>query len=1061
MSLQGETHLSVLLSCVGLLFSSVFFLCITLIVCNPNLRYTMPGSITSVKAFSVGNTDALSKAIASCSNLAELLELVPATFRPRMQDLLNRLYRAGIKSNHARTYLATLEKHLVSGTFPPEIGGRVHAPAIQISKEYNATAEWANQRGLLEEVTSSHKKSLLSTAISIKKSEVAYLQGQLAEPRYEGDAEAIFEEVSKTLVADANVPQLTDGSYDPEKIPIWVKTDISQMRQVRLPLCGRAIALAYTQVQQETVKKMRALTVKAQVDQDVEMKDAPSKSDTVDTLVDRKFQQLLKEYKLSNKGKHTYPSLGRPASLIDFPRPGKSKKVFPEQASQSQPSITSSCEQETKRKGKRKGEWEKEVFREVAQVERAFSGLSCVRLRAASSRVLPLVSELRRRDRVVTSTNEAIAFLEEFPDLFCNVSAEARQLFVSRHTPIGILDFSHSAEEGIFKGPGVIVPAYVQFKLALNTKFILHKDPDTRKVFEAWSALERSVRLRWHFRDSPRSAPTKFYVPKSNWEPPPRDRDPIIERGLREGKDFLLSQAAALNLPAAHKSNPDLRSIHNFLHENHLLVKITDKNLGLSIMSKDWYNQQCELLLSDESTYDLITQDVLTYYRTEAYNRIEAIVRGSSFSPQTSEYLLASKEDGQLPEFHGIPKVHKIPWRMRPIIPSHSWITRRSSEVCDFALREYVKSMFPWVMESTKEVISCLQRKTIIRSEEIWLVTGDVEAFYTNVNLPSTIDSVRKSAYGNPVLDGADKTTIASLLEVVMHANCFGFNGKLFYQINGTAMGTACAPSFANFHLGIKEQALHDIISSLTNDKDGLIFYGRYIDDILLVFKGPRTALQSCLDRLSTGLQPFTIGWEISSVYTPKSFLDAEFFFEQGFGPLGLQSRVYRKKLNKHQYIPWSSAHPLSVKKAFVKAELTRYMIISSNKTLFEEKTSEFMESLRRRGYPSSILSSWRFQVKYEDRQAALSKRKAIGERGLPLMLPSSYNEVWEYLDVRSAFETMWKTWTSNPEPLPASLRGPLIKSLRRTENLFDKFSAWNKAVLRSLPGSDGVLPLR
>lgn len=50
-------------------------------------------------------------------------------------------------------------------------------------------------------------------------------------------------------------------------------------------------------------------------------------------------------------------------------------------------------------------------------------------------------------------------------------------------------------------------------------------------------------------------------------------------------------------------------------------------------------------------------------------------------------------------------------------------------------------------------------------------------------------------------------------------------------------------------------------------------------------------------------------------------------FFEQG---LGVQTRVYRKKPNKHQYNPWSSAYPGAVKKDFVKAELTRYLIISS-----------------------------------------------------------------------------------------------------------------------------------
>jgi hypothetical protein len=72
-------------------------------------------------------------------------------------------------------------------------------------------------------------------------------------------------------------------------------------------------------------------------------------------------------------------------------------------------------------------------------------------------------------------------------------------------------------------------------------------------------------------------------------------------------------------------------------------------------------------------------------------------------------------------------------------------------------------------------------------------------------------------------------------------------------------------------------------------------------------------------------------------------------------------------------------------------------------------------------------------------------------------MLPSSYDEIWEYVDVKSVLTKMKTVWQTRG-PIPESLNGPLIKSLRRTENLFDKISAWNKAVLSS---GEHELPLR
>lgn len=182
-----------------------------------------------------------------------------------------------------------------------------------------------------------------------------------------------------------------------------------------------------------------------------------------------------------------------------------------------------------------------------------------------------------------------------------------------------------------------------------------------------------------------------------------------------------------------------------------------------------------------------------------------------------------------------------------------------------------------------------------------------------------------------------------------------------------------------------------------------------------------------------------------------------------GLGPVGIQSKVFRKRMNQHQYIPWSSAHPQSVKKAFIKAELTRFMVISSTKVLFEEKVQDFLRALGRRGYPSTILQHWKKQVRYEDRSYTLSKRKDESVRGQPLMLPSSYDEIWEYTDLRSVFQTMMSHWVKCGEPLPPSLTGPLIKSLRRTDNLFDKFSSWNKAILNGpvLEFPSGSLALR
>ncbi|KAF1980661.1 hypothetical protein K402DRAFT_426043 [Aulographum hederae CBS 113979] len=272
----------------------------------------MPRSIQFTQ--DVGNQPGFVKAVSTAPNLAELLDLVPAPYRPRMQDLVNKVYRAAIKSNHTRSYLATLEKHELDGDFPPEIGARIASPALQISKEYSAAAECRSLQSGMDSATLRHKKAMLTDAINIKRSEMTYLQTLFAEDSYKEDARVILTEVTATLVQDAGLTlQNQDGSSAEANWPTWIKEDYVRMKQHYTLFPSRAVALAFTQVSQEMSRKMRSLSLKKKTDDDVEMMDDTSRDDTVAKLVRREVEQLMKENKLQNvgnggKGKRTNSS---------------------------------------------------------------------------------------------------------------------------------------------------------------------------------------------------------------------------------------------------------------------------------------------------------------------------------------------------------------------------------------------------------------------------------------------------------------------------------------------------------------------------------------------------------------------------------------------------------------------------------------------------------------------------------------------------------------------------------------------------------------------------------
>lgn len=109
--------------------------------------------------------------------------------------------------------------------------------------------------------------------------------------------------------------------------------------------------------------------------------------------------------------------------------------------------------------------------------------------------------------------------------------------------------------------------------------------------------------------------------------------------------------------------------------------------------------------------------------------------------------------------------------------------------------------------------------------------------------------------------------------------------------------------------------------------------YIRYIDDIFLIYNcDKKVELITFFESLQLGI--LQINWTYSKRST--QFLDVEILqYPSSYAQMQIVMRLYTKLINLFQYILWSSAHTLSVKKSFVKSELTRFAMIYSEKWYF------------------------------------------------------------------------------------------------------------------------------
>ena len=78
-----------------------------------------------------------------------------------------------------------------------------------------------------------------------------------------------------------------------------------------------------------------------------------------------------------------------------------------------------------------------------------------------------------------------------------------------------------------------------------------------------------------------------------------------------------------------------------------------------------------------------------------------------------------------------------------------------------------------------------------------YLVSLDLRSFYTSIPNSKGIKAVKTSLANFPRRTVATKVII-TLLSLILTLNNFVFNCKNYLEINGCAMGTICAPAYAN-----------------------------------------------------------------------------------------------------------------------------------------------------------------------------------------------------------------------------------------------------------------------
>ena len=202
------------------------------------------------------------------------------------------------------------------------------------------------------------------------------------------------------------------------------------------------------------------------------------------------------------------------------------------------------------------------------------------------------------------------------------------------------------------------------------------------------------------------------------------------------------------------------------------------------------------------------------------------------------------------------------------------------------------------------------------------------------------------------------------MFRLILKENSFQFNGKHYLQTHGTAMGTKTAVSFANIFMAHIETTI------LSRTVFKATVWKRYIDDIFFLWDISKRDIEAFIEQANLHHPTIKFTAEISD--TETVFLDTVVYKGTRFKEKSiLDVKTHFKKTETFQYTHFTSCHPPSVKKGFVKGEALRILRTNSSKTTFEENISNFKKRLIDRGYPQTLIENLLSDIKFTERESA------------------------------------------------------------------------------------------
>lgn len=663
-----------------------------------------------------------------------------------LREPLIGVYRTAEKLNAARATISKWRQHAAAGTLPTHL--RSKAPSVQFTKEYASSEAAKAAQTALQEAHVKASTDALASSIRAKADEITALEDGLGHQAMFSKLSPLITQKGADLLKRMHLPVWTQDANSGElRITGWKPSTAAAF--VRDTLLNDILLYAYRLIHLADGKAAKAESkIKAKVelhkDVDIEMADATKPGPSIQSMIDKAVSARLKSAKPVPKVSSLCTSHGLTlTSGSGYGRP----RAYAQPYQQSQSS-----------KGERSSEgglstpssWQirQTNVRRHQDEEEHLDGSEEETSETSIREEWQGQDDVPEEEVVNSSSvcNFKYGHPSTIPDWLLSVPYPRAVQILICNTPLDIVlaaQFKHS----VHCSPGVVIPDQFAQDLSVGMRYMFFQPTDSSLLMKAWTDFRR--RLAWRLKFAFSGDNNEFYDPDFDAREPSKKQAPslplYIEYGLRLGRLYLkdtINHIVPAEPSAAQRAlMPKVKQLKEFLTENEYVVTHTDKNLGLAVSKRAWVIEQCLYILQNENDYTPLEPMQARRIMDIKHTRILLVAEQAEvllWLPQVPDFLRSKLKTGleehHIPRFYGIPKIHKKPTRFRPIIPCHSAQQNPAAKYVSKRLKPIIK-LAPTIIHGSKDLAIKLSKLELQPTRRAFIVTGDVVAFYPNIDL--------------------------------------------------------------------------------------------------------------------------------------------------------------------------------------------------------------------------------------------------------------------------------------------------------------------------------------